>query len=250
MPREKFYTNASIQNRNVQRYAAVLGDLLANLSVGTPRASSANVVGAGAGTRRRRRRRNRNRNGGNGNRVPGTTGVSTRATTAIRNIGNGTVRLRNHELWTDLTAYATPALAYKNFSPGSSSITFLDNNAKIYDRYIVRSVTIHYKSNVGTTKNGYIVFGIDWDIATPPTTVGHVSQMQPNMRTPIWKDASFTLPAQLLMSRRYLKTVTATSQDFDTDAFRVYYWIAADAGVIGTMWVTYDVELQGPRATA
>lgn len=169
----------------------------------------------------------------------------------------GGIRLKHTEFWFGCNSVTTGTQTFgaKLFKPGDSGLTHLDNYAKINERYKLLECIIHYRTRVGTTRDGAILFGIDWD--DRPGEVAAMTDLyvkNPARRAAIWQECDMSLPRDQLMSRKIRPTVsTATPavEEFEQSAFQLVWGMnhskPAAAETLGEFWVTYVVEFSGPR---
>lgn len=157
----------------------------------------------------------------------------------------------HEELWSEVKGSATAAVvkAY-TFLPGKSGLGFLDKIALSWDRYVVTHVTIFYRSSSGTTRNGAVVVGVDWDVASGAGDLAYAQTLQPRLRLPVWESGQMVLPANLLMSRKFLLVSPNETAQINPDygAFKVVAAVTStsDASSIGELWVRYTVVFHSP----
>jgi len=205
--------------------------------------------GVGQSSRGGSRRRGR---GGRGfpTRVPGTSNMPGPSRGPRVNSGPlGNMRLRHTESWADIASTATGAMLTYKFVPGKSGMAYLDNMAKSFERYVVNSITINYNPSVGTTTDGTIYFGVDFNVASLPTTKAQLVTHWPGIKTPIWKPITFNIPKQKIQTRTMLFTDTSTSTDVDKVPFALCLWVVGVAkAAVGEIYATYDVQFDAPTS--
>lgn len=186
-------------------------------------------------------RRGRGRGRGGGSRPAANQGPQI-------NSGMGGIRVKHRELLKAVTFSASrgdTVLDMKFDLSVATKLAHLDALAKVYERYKVHQLSIHYEPAVGSTKDGVIVLAVDWD-NTNPITLGAVSSRNPSASTPFYGRATIKIPADRLMSQRWLYTSPGS---FDT----LVLVILVATGPVnvpispGSIWVSYDVTLDGPK---
>jgi hypothetical protein len=166
----------------------------------------------------------------------------------------GSLVLDNSELMFSVDADVTTKVNGASFVPGASGLPLLDGVAKSFDRYILRRFEVFYYPSCGTTRDGAVVIGIDWDPAAKDDTLRVVQVLQPRIRTPVWEEGTMVLPPNRLMSRKFLLTAPGAGKATDPDysAFLVRCAVTASdkKGAVGEVWVRYCVELSSPTTAA
>lgn len=198
--------------------------------------------------KRRRRRRPRARGS-----LPGGNPGVVRGQGTIGSAMLGAFPMAHCEFWGTLAldkGAATGVVTFP-FVPGKSGIPVLDKLGAVFERYQVHSCTLHWRTTSGTTRNGAVVVGVDWDPKDSPGNFQQVAALAPNCRGAVWSEFNLPLPPSKLMSRTWLMTGSGTT-DRDEAAFAVSVAVQADATTVATtygdLWVTYKVTLQGPTA--
>lgn len=129
------------------------------------------------------------------------------------------------------------------------SFSWLSTLAKSFDRITWHAATLHYRPAVGTTKDGIVVIGPDWD-TEGSTTKDYVMSATPIVQGPVWQGLNLVLPSARLMTRKEYMTSkpTGVNTDFDVAPCDVMWFCSGvDAHVYGQIWVTYDVTFFGTR---
>lgn len=166
----------------------------------------------------------------------------------------GSLRFKHTEFLTKLTVpkASTEKITSVNFGPGNSGAAVLDSIAKSFDRWAAHRLVLHYRPSVGTTRDGVALIGIDWDPSdTKPTTESQVASFYPNGRQPVWASFDISLAIdRIMMSRRWLYTMGTNG--VDKAAFAIHVFVSTtkttDDLVLGELWASYDLELQGPTS--
>jgi hypothetical protein len=159
------------------------------------------------------------------------------------------MNLDHEELWVSVKGLALSAPQILRFAPGSSfpTLAFLDKMAIPFDRYVLLRVEVLYKPSVGTTKDGFVVIGVDWDVAGQVSTLAGAQTLLPRVRIPVWQEQRMVLPTNRLMSRRFLlcSSNVALSKDPDYGCFGLAI-SCNQATEVGEIWVRYRIQLSGP----
>lgn len=164
---------------------------------------------------------------------------------------NGRLVVQHEELFMTPTVQASgDAVAVKAFCPGISGMKLLDNIAKGYDKYRVRSVVLKWKTSVGTTVSGAVLLAVDGNPATKGTSLAYVQALCPKFRGPVWSEGQVVPQISDLMSQRWLNTSTeatkATNVDYACFA-AVLAITGAQANVsYGEVWCHYVLDFAFP----
>ncbi len=128
----------------------------------------------------------------------------------------------------------------------------MDRIAATFDRYVVHSVSLSWRTSVGTQKDGAYVIGIEWDASKTAPKYADAQALVPRIRSAIWKEEQMVLPSDRLMSRRFYSTGfdDAATKNPDCTAFAAILAVkgVASAGNVGDVWIRYDVSLMGPTS--
>lgn len=138
--------------------------------------------------------------------------------------------------------------AVGQFDIGPSSFTFLKNLFGSFERYRWHRLHIYYKPAVGTTAKGLVSYGADYTIKKVSQTRVQISSLTPNASHAVWADSTakpLVIPSNMLQSRSWY---TAEGDGVDKFTARLCWAVNADPGLIGELWVSYDVEMSGTRA--
>lgn len=66
------------------------------------------------------------------------------------------------------------------------NLPVLSKLSKLFDRYVVHSISLLYKGSVATTRDGVVYFGIDYDNGAPNSLSAPVVMRYPNKSCPVW----------------------------------------------------------------
>lgn len=146
---------------------------------------------------------------------------------------------------------------------------WLGGIAKAFEKYMWVSLALEYIPDVGTQQDGSVALGIDWGASSAPTfslskhslgretlvgaayTRASVLAMTPSLVTPLWRPVTFTVPANVLQTRRWYSVpkgdVSAGWDDYGP-GFLAYYATGPKDKVVGDIWATYRLVFAGTRA--
>lgn len=133
--------------------------------------------------------------------------------------------------------------------PSNSRLTWLNKLAASFDQIIWLSAAIVWKPAVGTTFNGSLIVGVDWNADANGTTRTTVQACVPHMDTPVWSKARMTIPTARLQSRRSYILKAAQNVDKAPGVILVNARTTKGAPTfLGDLWMEYKVRLMGPSA--
>lgn len=133
------------------------------------------------------------------------------------------------------------------------NFTWLKTVAKAYDRCTWVSAQVFYKPAVGTSTNGLVVYGVDWNSA-PPTNFDRakIQAYTPVSDHPVWQETRtrpLVLPSAKLMSRKeYLLT---SGEKVDQQPGTLCWAHSATSPtdmVLGELWIRYHIRFFGTTA--
>lgn len=126
----------------------------------------------------------------------------------------------------------------------------------LYDKYIIRSCTVHYLTALGTTRDGMIAFGFDGEFS-PTMSRQQVSSLDPSVRGPIWQCTSITIPQKQLRVRDVFKTRFPVAGPPSAETLHECtpgnLMIAVDGPngtFVGDFWIEYQMEFFSPSGGA
>lgn len=192
--------------------------------------------------RRKRRRAARSRRGGAQN-PPQPAPRRIRPANVLSGTVNsaGEMRIRRTDYLKDVTGAADKQIFSSVLFAGA--IPWLKRIADVYAKSIWHSCKLIYKPAVGTTVDGQVVIGIDFDSKTSAKAPGDVYSLSPLVTTPVWCGAEIQIPARQLMSRReYLHHSVTTG---DAGPGHLVIQLPKVAKTYGTLWIQYDIEFRG-----
>lgn len=117
-------------------------------------------------------------------------------------------------------------------------------------------VRVQYRAAVGTTANGEVLIGVDYDAKDSVLTYQGTAALSPKSMTPVWKDSTLAVPHNRAMKQRWLVTASDISPVADGSAPSNFRDDAVAFGLnitstgttgSGSIWVEYNVEFASPR---
>lgn len=157
----------------------------------------------------------------------------------------GTVVVKYRELLTPVGAEGTTAYP---FLPGSSGLSHLDLRAGMYEMYRLRGpVKYAYKAAVGTTTNGEVIMGTDFDGREVVLSYQGTAALSPKSMGPVWRDQTLVVPPARAMKQKWLLTSNLRDDAHADPAFTVQVSGTA-VSQTGSIWVEYHIEFASPRA--
>lgn len=165
----------------------------------------------------------------------------------------GTVIVRYKELLAPVMKGTTQFI----FTPGSSGLPHLDARGRMYEMYRLRGpVRVQYRAAVGTTTNGEVLIGVDYDAKDAVLTYQGTAALSPKSMTPVWKDSVLVVPHNRAMKQKWLVTATditpnttgGTPFNYREDAIAFGLNITSTGeSATGSVWIEYNVEFASPR---
>lgn len=119
-----------------------------------------------------------------------------------------------------------------------ANLPVLSKLSKLFDRYIVNSISVVYKGAVATTRDGVVYIGIDYDNATKANEVNLPKVLKfSNKSCAVWTQDS-VLPLKYDRVVRFVK-----GTDLRDKLGSVLYYGSSDKEnlVLGTLFVKYDI---------
>lgn len=192
-------------------------------------------------------------NRGNSKKTPTSASNSRRRSRRQTRLPPGTVIVRYKELLSPVTQGTKQYL----FAPGSSGLPHLDARGRMYEMYRLRGpVKVQYRAAVGTTANGEVLIGVDYDARDAVLSYAGTAALSPKSMTPVWKDSLLTVPHNRAMKQKWLVTstdITPTATGGSPTNFRddaVAFGLnvtSTGTGATGSVWIEYNVEFASPR---
>lgn len=142
---------------------------------------------------------------------------------------------------TEYLTVPSTTLNQMQFNPAPPDLARLEQFSKMYHRFKINRITVHYEPGVGTATTGNISMGI---CVGPPlgniTTSAHIMKLTPSCFVPAWKSGSITVGRDIDIGRYMICGGTG-----DTSVACTLYTLASAAN-LGLFRVTYDVSFSYP----
>lgn len=103
-----------------------------------------------------------------------------------------------------------------------------------------------YKAAVGTTTNGEVLMGIDFDARDLVLSYQGTASLQPKTLGPVWRDHTVVVPPARAMKQKWLLTSNLQDDAPARGAFTMQVTSTA-ANSTGSVWVEYHLEFASPR---
>lgn len=209
--------------------------------------NNATTASSGASKSKRRKNRRNNSARSSGNIVAPRTFNANPATRNPKGISaNGTIRIKKREFLGDVKQGKD---LFFTITP--QSIPWLSGIDKIFDRHKWHSCVFTWVPSVGTTTDGSIIAGFDWDsFSKAVVSASHVASCMPVRSTPLWQGFTMALPSSKLMSRKWLQSARDVKADeADTCIGYLLYHTSGAPGSddksAGQFWIEYDITFTG-----
>nr|QQO81430.1 capsid protein precursor [Soybean thrips permutotetra-like virus 3] len=129
--------------------------------------------------------------------------------------------------------------------------SWLAGLASSWERIVWNSLSFHWRSAVGTTADGSVAYGVDWESNNSmPKDRTVVTSLSPVADHPVWQTTQgkpMVCPKRLLQSRLQYLLTQGDVADRGPGVFKVMVQGAAASKMIGEFWISYDVSMYGPR---
>lgn len=172
-----------------------------------------------------------------------------------QNSGGGQITIKRCEILTTLSGKTGSLKGAIPLKPSANALAFLNTLSKSFERVKWHSARIYWRSSVGTTTNGTISYGVDWDSSTAePASKAAVVSCTPVTSVPLWQSTdkqSMSIPQARLMTRQYY-SFEGSNDPVDTSPISIKYWAdiptTQQDQTYGDIWVEYHVTLVGTRS--
>jgi hypothetical protein len=112
--------------------------------------------------------------------------------------------------------------------------------------YKILGVKYLYKSAVGTTTNGEVLMGVDFDSRDLVLSYQGTAALQPKTLGPVWRDHTLVVPPARAMKQKWLLTSNLRDDAPAPGAFSFQVTSTATNST-GSVWVEYNLEFASPR---
>lgn len=136
----------------------------------------------------------------------------------------------------------------------ASNFPWLGGLASSWERVVWHSLQISWRPAVGTTTDGIMCYGVDWEPKPGSYSVSRsaVTSLSPVKDHPVWQATDtqpWRGPTGMLQSRRHY-LLTATDLDDACPGSLLYSVKGAPKtkdNFLGELWIRYDLTFIGPR---
>lgn len=137
----------------------------------------------------------------------------------------------------------------KYLGPDTTNTTtqfpFLSVLSVNFERFRFLNLSLHYVSSVGSTTDGTIAYGVDWNSTTKAPTLANTVAQTPSCQHAVWVDTTsrpMHCNRALLQSKPWYDT-----DDVKTDrpGTLLVYASGSPNKTMGTIWARYTVQLAG-----
>lgn len=166
------------------------------------------------------------------------------------------MRIRHRELLSSIQGQTTFTIDANTgtfpVNPGLvSTFPWLAVQAAAWEKYKFHSLKFEYFPKCGSSQQGSVMMGMDYDAAdSPPTLETQMSSYYGTQEDAPWKEITFHADLKRVRDARYIRTSLPTGQDIKTYDAGIFYLATLDAGTaatFGKLWIEYDVELMIPQ---
>jgi hypothetical protein len=123
--------------------------------------------------------------------------------------------------------------------------------AAMYETYRVDKMVLHYCPAVGSTVDGMLHVGIDYDPEDSDGKVQDVVSCSTKVTTQVWKETTLNIPPSRLNKAKWMYTFSPNGydhRDLGATAKLLYYASGgATARAVGELWLEYRVTFTGKR---
>jgi len=172
--------------------------------------------------------------------------------------GDARIRVRHREYVADLSGSVLFSTTSFPINPGMSQLfPWLSKIASRYESYLFRRLRFEFETQVSSATAGSVMFAVDYDSAdSAPTTKQALMAYKGATRSVSWAPFVNSSDAQDLQKfgvQRYIRSgALASNLDIKTyDVGNLFVGVQgmAGAGVVGELYVDYEVELMTPELT-
>jgi hypothetical protein len=152
----------------------------------------------------------------------------------------GTLSVRQKEFWGP--SAEKDVVHVLNFSPGSSGLLSLDQQAQIYELWRVKKLALTFRTATGSTQSGTVYAGVDFDSTDIPTTAQGIARLTPGFQTAVWKDGRFEIPVDRVNRQKWMLTSSGITP---VDSGFSLVWLSTLDNA-GEFYLDYEIEFSGP----
>lgn len=173
----------------------------------------------------------------------------------------GEVTIRRRELLAEITSTASATSTsgtkylYPDTGTTSAQMPWLSSLAKNFDRMRWNSMHLYWKPAVSASTSGQVALGVDWNQSGAHGSLSAVLSLSPSRQCALWCDMEaqpIVLPRSRLQAVNWYQI--GSGAGYQRGPAYLEYWIThdsvKDAKVLGSIWVDYNVTLQGTAASS
>lgn len=174
----------------------------------------------------------------------------------IKNSPKNEVRMCRREYITDIVPTEGWSVFKLAINPGDNkSFPWLSGVAKNFEKYVINSLSIEYRTGQSSIIPGKIQLGPDFDPSDPaPNSKKELLTYTLSCDGPVWQNFSLSIPKGYLMNQKkyYVRSSGQVVNDLKLyDACNIF--IGSDANstelsYLGEIWINYDITLYEPQA--
>lgn len=172
-----------------------------------------------------------------------------------RSRADGTIVVKHREFLQDIVGTAAFTAVKVAINPGlTNSFPWLSKIARNYESYRFRKVDFEYDTMVSTDTDGAAMLVMDYDAAdSAPTTKLEAMSFLGSERGPLWQPTTFRANVGALnkLPQRYVRFAALASnldvKTYDAGSFYMCTVGSSNTGIIGELYVDYEVELITPQ---
>lgn len=164
---------------------------------------------------------------------------------------SGTLSINGLEYLGAVTSAATGTSTVNSFKiePGATGVARLDSFSGLFELYRFKQLQIEYRPAVGTTVDGIVHVGVDYDPSDVASTVAMVSSRNPVMSVPVWKSGRIAATPDRLNKGKWMYTSQSSGTHTDLGAAcSIEYGLnhGENSKTFGELWLKYEMEFCSP----
>jgi hypothetical protein len=128
------------------------------------------------------------------------------------------------------------------FRPGSSGLAKLDDFARNWDQFKLKSCAVDYKTSTGTVTNGHFYMGVDYSASDVANATADVTSLENKADGPVWENQHLAIDIRKAMT----KSIMYTNQG-DADNTPFVLSLSTEVAKSGVIWCHYSVQFDSPK---
>lgn len=155
------------------------------------------------------------------------------------------------------TNSATPGVTSFQFNPGLSKLfPRLSVEAAVWETYTVHSAKVVYRAACSTQTPGSVILSVDYDASeSPPTTEQQLLNTAGAISGNSWDHLEMKLDHRAMMGhadRLYVRdsAVAGDLKTYDACMINVATVNSGGTGIMGKLWIEYDISFQTPQVAS